>query len=71
MLAQPSQNSGDGSLAPFARLHAPLHQPPQIGFRAHLPAERIHAVVVQAGLVQEGARLRGFALKRQLLASSF
>jgi hypothetical protein len=71
MIAQPYQNSGDGSFAPLTRLHAQLHQPPQIGLRAHLPAERIHAVVVEPGFVQEGARLCGFALEGQLISPSF
>jgi hypothetical protein len=68
---QTGQNSRYNGLATLARLDAPLHQPPQIGLRAHLAAQRIHPVVVEPGFVQESARLRGFALERQLLASSF
>ena len=68
VIVQTSQDSRQNSLAPFARLDARLHQPPQIGLRAHLPAEGHHAIVVKPGFVQEGAGLGGFGFEGQILA---
>ena len=59
------------SVAGFAGLDALLHQAAQLGLGAHVAAERFDRVVVEAGFVEKGAGLGGFALERQSLAPSF
>jgi hypothetical protein len=71
LLFEPCHYGGDNCLACLAWLNAGLHQAAQIGFGAHLAAQRPDGVVVEAGFVEEGAGLGGFACEGQLLASSF
>src|ERR1035437_9351595 len=68
VLLEPLHGRRNSRLAQFPRLHTLLHQPPQLSLRAHLPPQRPHAILVQPAFIQECARLRGFALERQLLA---
>lgn len=57
----------DDGIATLARLHAHLHKPAQTNLSAHVAAQRLDGVVVEARLVEKSARP---ALEGQLLASS-
>jgi len=61
----------DDGVAASAGLDTGLHEAAQFRFSAHATAEGLDGVVVEAGLVEEGAGFRGFGFERQLPAPSF
>jgi hypothetical protein len=71
VLAEARDDGGDDCLTPLIWFDAGLHQAAQLGLGTHLAAQRLHGVVEEAGFIEEGTGLGGFALKRQLLAPNF
>ena len=68
MLTQAGQDGGDRGFTVFTRLDAGLHQTAQLGLGAHVAAKGFDGVVVEAGFVEEEARLGGFAAKRHVFS---
>ena len=57
------RGGSDDCLAVLTWLHARIHQAAHIGLGAHLPAEGSYGIGVEAGFVEKGAGLGGFAPK--------
>lgn len=64
-------DGGDYRLAALSWLDALPHEAAQFGLGAHVPAERLDGVIVEAGLVERLARFCGFGSEGQVLSPAF